>query len=283
MRPLRKIEKKREARNRRPKGAQHRIYSIFYILALYNKKVCSLQFAVLHPDHTLRYQPRIPCETGAQTGQHIRSSAQELLILHFYDRYKFYIVFSKENDSKNRDFRENFFSKNRWILTFSLQGVLDLAQLLLLRPKVGEKMRKIRPKNSSQNRTNRTSRNFQKNFLYLFLPQTNHFRYRNARSHRPVLETEGNIKKCIHTEENKPTKVAKKKSWILSFSSLVLLFFLRAKHEKISEMDDSLAAPIETRMLDFWFVPLGPKATTHATSSAKLKQNSTFSACIFET
>ena len=40
----------------------------------------------------------------------------------------------------------------------------------------------------------------------------NYFKYRNARSHRPVLETEERIQKFVDTEENEPTKVAKKNS-----------------------------------------------------------------------
>ena len=84
-----------------------------------------------------------------------------------------------------------FFSKSRWILTFSLEETLDLAPILLIRPKFGQKMRFLKSKNAPQNKKNRQTRNFQNWFLYLFLPDNNHFRYRNARSHRPVLETEG--------------------------------------------------------------------------------------------
>ena len=86
--------------------------------------------------------------------------------------------------------------------------VIVLAQLLLLRPKFGEKMRIIQPKNSSQNRKNRKNRNFLNFFLYLFLPQTNHFKYRNARSKRPVLEIEGKIQKFVDTKIQRVGKLS---------------------------------------------------------------------------
>ena len=98
---------------------------------------------------------------------------------------------------------------NRCILTFSLEETLDLAQLLLIRPKIAWKKQKFRSKNSTQNQKNRKNQNFQNFFLYLFLPQKNYFKYRNARSHRPVLETEERIQKFVDTEENEPTKIAK--------------------------------------------------------------------------
>ena len=44
--------------------------------------------------------------TRVRDGKHIRSSAQELLICTRTNYHPFPIVFLKENDSKNRDFRE---------------------------------------------------------------------------------------------------------------------------------------------------------------------------------
>ena len=76
-------------------------------------------------------------------------------------------------------------------------------------------MRFKKSKNASQNRKNRKNRknqNFQNFFLYLSLPQTNHFRYRNVRSHRPVLETEERIQKLVDSEENDAALLEARKS-----------------------------------------------------------------------
>ena len=53
---------------------------------------------------------------------------------------------------------------------------------------------------------------FKKKFLYHSLPQTNHFRYRNVRSHRPVLETEERIQKLVDSEENDAVLLEARKS-----------------------------------------------------------------------
>ena len=73
-------------------------------------------------------------------------------------------------------------------------------------------MRFKKSKNASQNRKIRKNQNFQNFFLYLFLPQTNHFRYRNVRSHRPVLETEERIQKLVDSEENDAVLLEARKS-----------------------------------------------------------------------
>ena len=73
-------------------------------------------------------------------------------------------------------------------------------------------MRFKKSKNASQNRKNRKYRNFQKKILYHSLPQTNHFRYRNGRSHRPVLETEERIQKLVDSEENDAVLLEARKS-----------------------------------------------------------------------
>ena len=118
-------------------------------------------------------------------------------------------------------------------------------------------MRKIRSKNSSQNRKNRKSQNFQNFFLYLFLPQTNHFRYRNARSHRPVLETEGKLEKFVDTEESEPTKVAKMFYDFSRFFYFLLFPFLSlsTKTCKNLEIPDRLAARKEKRAPNFVNLP----------------------------
>ena len=92
--------------------------------------------------------------TRVRDGKHIRSSAQELLICTRTNYHPFPIVFLKENDSKNRDFREKKFSQKRWFLTFSLRGDVDLAQILRIRPKIAWKKQKFRSKNSTQNQKN---------------------------------------------------------------------------------------------------------------------------------
>ena len=80
-----------------------------------------------------------------------------------------------------------------------------------------------------------------------------YFRYRNARSHRPVLETEERIQKFVDTEENEPTKIAK--NFIIFHHLLHFLLFpflnLNTKICKNLKILDSLSAPIETGMLDF--------------------------------
>ena len=73
-------------------------------------------------------------------------------------------------------------------------------------------MRFKKSKNASQNRKNRKYRNFQKKILCHSLPQTNHFRYRNVRSHRPVLETEERIQKLVDSEENDAVLLEARKS-----------------------------------------------------------------------
>ena len=148
----------------------------------------------------------------------------------FMIKTSFTLFFIKENDPKIEIFEKIFLIINRCILTFSLEETLDLAPILLLRPKFQKKMRKIRSKNSSQNRKIRKNQFFQNFFLYLLLPQTNHFRYRNARSHRPVLETEGKLENFVDTEENEPTKVAKKNSWFFKFLLFSLVSLLEFEH-----------------------------------------------------
>ena len=71
--------------------------------------------------------------------------------MHFSDQNKFYIVFIKENDEKIKIFEKIFLTINRCILTFSLEETLDLAQILLIRPKFARKMQKFRSKYSTQN------------------------------------------------------------------------------------------------------------------------------------
>ena len=102
-------------------------------------------------------------------------------------------LFLRKTTQQIAIFEKKIFSKNQWILTFSLRGVLDLAQILLFRPKIAEKKQKLRSKNSTQNRKKRKNRNFLIFFLYLFISKKNHFRYGNERSLCPLLRTEEKI------------------------------------------------------------------------------------------
>ena len=69
-------------------------------------------------------------------------------------------------------------------------------------------MRFKKSKNASQNQKNRKNQFFLNFFLYLFRPQKIYFGYKNARSRRPVLETEEFFQKGVDTADNEPYEVA---------------------------------------------------------------------------
>ena len=164
---------------------------------------------------------------GSRTERTPKAKIKSCPFCIFMIETSFTLFFLKKTTQKIAIFGDIFFSKKRWILTFSLRGDVDLAQILRIRPKIAWKKQKCRSKNSTQNQKNRKNQNFQNFFLYLFLPQKNYFKYRNARSHRPVLETEERIQKFVDTEENEPTKVEKKiHQFFITVSSLFFCLYV---------------------------------------------------------